>query len=120
MDEVKARKIYVRDEIWDAIRMQAEAKGLSISEYLSHIIMANTFNMPIVTKVKPNTNTLKQYIKQGVEALRIPEDERDKWIALWCNRCVKIYIQSKYSIAPFKCVDCDNGLDILGTINTLI
>ncbi|MEM4324077.1 MAG: hypothetical protein QXO37_09495 [Candidatus Nitrosocaldaceae archaeon] len=115
-----AKKIYVDEEVWKHLLKQCEVEGISVSEYIAREVMSKVFNIPREVKHEPNLTAIKEHLNCALRYTKIPHSDYDKYKVLYCSKCIRLYLQSNYSIAPYVCVICNDRLVLLGTLNNFL
>ncbi|MEM1560523.1 MAG: hypothetical protein QW101_08320 [Ignisphaera sp.] len=115
-------KIYINPIVWDRLKKEAEAKGISLSEFIEGLVMREVWqpNEPTPPiESKPPKYTIRQLVLKGLESMNINRKEAHNFLVLHCKECNKLYLLSRYSTEPWIC-DNEHKLELLGTANNFL
>jgi predicted DNA-binding ribbon-helix-helix protein len=119
-------KIYLRNEVWNALTAIAEREGKTIDEVIASLINDKyTWGIP-EPPTSTNNNMSKATIREMLTKLvnstylnKLKRHEYADYIVLYCDACKYINVVSRYSLAEWV---CDNGhkQTPLGTLNNFL
>lgn len=115
-------KIIIEREIWERLKQICEVEGIPLSYKLEQLIM-DKYAWNIQTQeqqVRRDNKRIKELLEEAIKLNNIPTTELKDFIVLYCNRCIRLSIVHKYSIAQWICEYCEAKLDKLGTLNNMV
>jgi predicted nucleic-acid-binding Zn-ribbon protein len=117
---MKARKIYIDDNIWQGMVKMAELEGVSIGALITRLFVDKyAWHVEPKPTKKGNIKEIKELLLKGADIANIPKDEYRLYYVLYCKECLYLNIVHRNSVSAWTCLN-EHKMDKLGTLSEIL